>query len=135
MMCRVGDSLASLELDLKPLKETVSEFLHAHDPEEAKAKADKFLEVLTMAIQRRMKQLSLSLKRSRCLLETLMNENRDWEMRLVRLEGGQQEGVKFTKKAPLCRKGQHGCRPDDQQKLNEPSRYRYLIWNLQSLPG
>ena len=44
---------------MMPFKESVTEFLHAHDPEDAKAKADKFLEVLTMVMQR-MKQISLS---------------------------------------------------------------------------
>ena len=75
---------------------SVTEFLHAHDPEDAKAKADKFLEVLTMVMQR-MKQISLSpeFEVVEVLVGTLIKEKRMWERRLDQLEAG--SGVKGKK--------------------------------------
>ncbi|KAI2505421.1 hypothetical protein MHU86_9034 [Fragilaria crotonensis] len=71
---KMGESIENLEAEMIPFKASVTELLQAHDPEEAKAKADKFLEVLTM-VMTRMKQLSPEFEAVKLSVANLVKEN------------------------------------------------------------
>ncbi|KAI2498171.1 hypothetical protein MHU86_16314 [Fragilaria crotonensis] len=84
---RVGESLAGLEADILPFKISVNEFIESHDPTEAKHKADRFLEILTMVMQK-MKQISPEFEAMKASIGGLLEEKRTWEKRLDEMEFG-----------------------------------------------
>lgn len=97
---RVGESLAGLEADILPFKISVNEFIEAHNPVEAKDKADRFLEILTMVMQK-MKQISPKFETMKASIGGLLEEKRIWERRLDVMEAessGRSKRSRFDQK-------------------------------------